>query len=224
MKILIFDSGPLINLAMNGLLYVLENLKKDFNGKFIITHPVKYEVFDRPVGIPRFELGAMQIQGLIEKGVLELPESLGISETDIKKETIELLDIANHFMQIKGEWVQLVSEAEISCLALSNQLSKKGMETMIAVDERTTRMLSESPRNLERVMSEKLHARVEIVAKEFNIFSNFKIIRSPEIVYAAYKKGLLGIEGKKALEAALYATKFKGSAISFEEINELKRL
>jgi hypothetical protein len=57
------------------------------------------------------------------------------------------------------------------------------------------------------------------------IFSKFKFIRSSELVYVAYKKGIINLgNNKKVLEALLYATKFKGSSISFEEINELKRL
>src|SRR3989344_5329454 len=36
MKYLIFDAGPLINFSMNGLLPMLEKLKKEFKGQFII--------------------------------------------------------------------------------------------------------------------------------------------------------------------------------------------
>jgi len=35
---------------------------------------------------------------------------------------------------------------------------------------------------------------------------------------------LTGLQGKKVLEALVYATKFKGAAISFDELNELKKL
>ena len=78
MKTLIFDSGPLINLSMNGFLYILEELKKSFNGKFLITEQVKYETLDRPLKIQIFELGALRIQDLLQKKVLELPSSLNI--------------------------------------------------------------------------------------------------------------------------------------------------
>jgi hypothetical protein len=40
----------------------------------------------------------------------------------------------------------------------------------------------------------------------------------------AYKKRLIEIRDKHALEALLYATKFKGCAISWEEIEQLKKL
>lgn len=224
MKALIFDSGTLINLSMNGLLYILEKLKLNFKGKFFITDQVKYEVIDRPIGIQRYELGALSIKNLLDTGILELPNKSNMSESLLKKETLEMMDIANHYIQANGQWIKLVSEAEISCLALSDQLTKQNIENLIAIDERTTRMLAEKPENLQQLMSNKLHQRVDVIAKNFKIFSKFRFIRSSEIVYAAYKKSLVSIKGPKVLEALLYATKFKGAAISFDEINMLKKL
>lgn len=224
MKVVIFDSGTLINLSMNGLLYVLEDLKKVFDGKFVITQSVKQETVDHPLTIQRFELGALQIQDLIDKKVLELPSSLGINEREMQTEVIRMKDLANHYLRMRGQWITIVSEAEISCLALSTQLMKEGMENMIAIDERTMRMLGENPQNLGKLMSEKLHQPVELVNHNFSAFAPYKFIRSAELVYVAYKKGLIPLKGKKVLEALLYATKFKGCAISFEEIEELKRL
>lgn len=223
-KVLILDSGTLINLSMNGLLDLLEKLRKSFGGKFLITREVKFEVVDHPMGISRFELGAMRAQKLIDDGVIELPSSLGISDEEIKKETAKLMDIANRSVEMSGRWIQIVSQAEISCLALSEELTKKGIDNLIAIDERTTRMLSESPRNFEKMMSEKMHHRVHVEESKLKPFEKFRFIRSSELVFVAYKKGLFNIQGKKALEALLYATKFKGAAISFEEIDELKRL
>ncbi|MEK6893205.1 MAG: hypothetical protein AABX07_03295 [Nanoarchaeota archaeon] len=224
MKAVIFDSGTLINLSMGGLLNILVSLKKNLDVKFIITRAVKYEVIDRPMGIMRFELGALRIQKLLNSKILEMPSSLGLNDDKIAQEGKKLEELANHFIQVRGKWVRLVSEAEISCLALSDELSKKGIENIIAIDERTTRTLCESPESLERIMSEKLHQKVTIAAENTDTFSKYKFIRSSELVYAAYKKGLIDLQGGKVLEALLYATKFNGAAISFEEINILKRL
>lgn len=224
MKALIFDSGALINLAMNGLLNILPDLKRNFNGKFLITKEVKYEVVDRPIGISRFELEALIIQDLIDSGVLEMPESLGLSSETISKETMDLMDIANHYLQINNRWLSIVSEGEMSCLALSTELTNHGIENIIAIDERTTRMLAEMPANLGKLMSEKFHTNIHLVARNFEIFSKYRFIRSSELLYVAYKKNIIKIKGKKVLEALLYATKFKGASISFEEIDILKKL
>ena len=223
MKVLIFDSGALINLSMNGLLYILEDLKKKFDGKFIVTSQVKYETVDRPIEIERFGLGAMMIQNLIDEGVLDNIGTLDLTEEQIKEGTKRLMDEANHAMKVKNDWVHLVEEGEMSCLAVSNILNERKIENIIAIDERTTRMLGENPGNLERIMSEKLHQRVQIVADNLDSFENVRFIRSSELVFVAYKKGIIKLEGKRVLEALLYATKYKGSSISFDEINVLKK-
>lgn len=224
MKALIFDSGTLINLSMNGLLDILERLKKGFDGKFLITQAVKYEIIDRPINVGRFELGALRLQALLNSNVLEMPASMNIPENLITQMTGTLMEKANHAIQVQGQWVTLVSEAEISCLALSSLLEKKGVTTLIAIDERTTRIMCEKPQTLEQLMSERLHQRARLMSADLQLFRNYRFIRSSELVYVAYKKGLLGLEGKKALEAALYATKYHGAAISFEEIDALKKL
>lgn len=223
MKALIFDSGPIINLSMNSLLYVLKELKKIFAGKFLITEAVKYEIVDRPLKIPRFELGALQIKELIDSNIIEFPSSLKIDSNEIKKETQNFMTQANNCTKVGDRLINIISEAETSCLALSQILTKQKIENIIAIDERTTRILTEKPQNLEKIMSDKLHTQV-IVSCDLNSFQNFKFIRSTELAYVAYKKGLLKINDQHALEAALYATKFKGSSVSYEEIRELKKL
>lgn len=224
MKTLIFDSGPLINLSMNGLLEILENLHKNLDIKFIITPQVKYETLDRPIKVQRFELGALKIKQLLEDKILELPESTNISQQDIDKKTKEIMNLANSVILFKNNPIEIISDAEASCLALSSILTKKGIENMIAIDERTTRTLAENPLALEELISNKIHQRVKLLKKDFSLFKNFKFIRSTELVYVAYKKGIIGIKDPRALEAMIYATKFKGAAISWDEINILKKL
>src|SRR3989344_8370853 len=132
MKALIFDSGTLINLSMNGLLYILEEFKKTSPEiKFLITHQVKQELIDRPVNVPRFELGALMIQGALDTKILELPESLQITDEQISQKTKELIETANHLIQYEGKWVNIVSDAEISCLALSQIITEINMQNLI---------------------------------------------------------------------------------------------
>ena len=68
MKSLVFDAGPVISLATNSLLFILEPLKKEFNGKFYITESVKSELVDRPFEIKKFKFEAIQVEKLIETG------------------------------------------------------------------------------------------------------------------------------------------------------------
>lgn len=224
MKALIFDSGTLINLSMNGLLYILEGLKDDSDIRFLITPSVKYEIIDRPINVPRFELGALRVKDLLEKGVLQLPDSLKISSKELDVKTKEFLEIANNLLKINGSPLKIVSEGEMSCLALSEILFSQNIENIIGVDERTTRTLCESPKDLSKMISARIHKKVEIASDNVNLFSKYEIVRSSEIILAAYKKGVIKIQGSKVLEALLYATKFKGSSISYEEINFLKKM
>ncbi|MBM3230463.1 hypothetical protein FJZ22_02295 [Candidatus Pacearchaeota archaeon] len=222
MKVCIFDSGVIINLAMNNLLYLFPILKK--KTKLVITPSVKREIIDRPLTIPRFALEALQVKELFDEGIIELPEGIGIQSATLEAETKKLMDKANHFVQTNGAWVPIVSEGEISCLALSKALTEKKIENIIAIDERTTRLLIEAPRNLERLMSDKLHKRITLAYQDLSVFSIFTCIRSSELVYVAYKQGILHPKNKQTLSAALYATKYKGASITFEEIEQLKKL
>ena len=73
-KAVIFDSGALISLSMNGLLDELQKLKGIFKGDFLITEQVKYEVIDKPINIKCFELEALKAQQLLDDKILEMAE------------------------------------------------------------------------------------------------------------------------------------------------------
>lgn len=223
MKLVIFDSGPLINFSINGFLPLLEKLKSRAQCRFIITQQVKREIYDRPVKIEQFELGALRIHRLIESRVLEMPESIGIASAFIDKQTQQLMMRANHSLTAESEPVPLVSDAEVSCLALAQELNKKGVRNIVAIDERTARMLVEKPANLAKIISQHVHQTVT-VREELKDLKNISIVRSSELIYVAYKLGLTELKDEKALEALLYATKFKGTSISWDEINQLKKL
>ena len=231
-RAIIFDSSTLISFAMNGILDILRDLKKVFNGSFLITQDVKKEVVDIPMTITRFKLEALKIQHLLDEGVLEI-----YNEEGIQKRTKEILNIANSMFEGKDKNIKLVSAGEISCLALSEILSEKKILNVVAIDERTTRMLVENPEKLGSFLEKKMHTKIiykksppgvlqgqKERGNNFEIFKKFKIIRSAELVYIAYKKKLVKMGNGKLLDALLWAVKFKGCSISGDEIREIKRL
>lgn len=224
MKIIIFDASTLITLAMNGLLEELKELKKIFNGKFIIPEDVKKEIIDKPLTIKRFELEALKLKSLLDNKILELPNSVGINESEILTRAKEITKIANSTFQGRGKNIKIIDTGEIACLALSRILDEKKIENIIAVDERTTRMLGEKPENLERLLQKKLHTDVRFNKENFKFFEGFRFIRSSELVYIMYKKGVTRLKNGMVLDALLYAVKFKGCAISDDEIREIKRI
>jgi len=220
-KVIVFDSGTLINFSMNGLLEVLRNLKKKFNGKFLITKNVEYEIIKRPSNINKYKLGALRLKSLIDEKVIEFPSVLGISEKQVNDRIKKYLDVANNAFYRGERAIHLVDGGEAACLALSSILSEKGIKNVISIDERTTRMIVEKPDNLKKLLERKLHTSIH-VKPIGNLFSGFVFIRSSELVYVAYKKGVIK-KDKNLLDAMLYAVKFRGCAISEEEIKEVEK-
>jgi len=222
---IIFDASTLISFSMNGLFEEVKKLKESFEGKFLITKEVKYEVIDRPINVKRFELEALRIKKLLDEGILEMPDSLGISEKEIADKKDKMLEIANNMFEGRGKNITIIHDGEASCLALSRILLDKKIPHLIAIDERTTRMLGEKPENLEKLLGKKMSTSVKLKKKDFKYFRGFRFIRSTELMYVAWKKGLIGLRnGKTVLDALLWALKFKGCAISGEEINEIKAI
>jgi len=222
-KFLIFDAGPIISLTMNGLLPILEKLKQNFDGEFVITPDVEKEVVDRPLKIKKYALEGVKVQNLVEKGVLVLSSKF-VANSALNKETKRILRVANSSFQDEkiGEKIKLIQDGEASILAFSN-LCK--CDNVIVIDERTTRMLTEAPEKLEHLMEKKLHTSIDANFNSLKELSKFKFIRSAELLYVAYKKDLIGLKKDKILlDALLYGVKFKGTAISSREIEKIKNL
>ncbi len=218
---LIFDSGPLINFASNGILPLLRKLKKEYNGDFLITKEVKREIIDYPETTKKYHLEAIQIKELFEEKIIKHADITEeqVDELRIKRE--EIMHIANTTFFANNKPIHLLDKGECATLALAYILKNP---CCIVVDERTTRMLCEAPENLRKLLQKKLHTKINSDKKNYEYFKEFGIIRSTELVYIAHKKNLIELKDPKAYEAMLYALKFKGCAISENEINEIKRL
>lgn len=224
-KAIIFDSSTLINFAINGLLQEFRELKKLFDGKFLITREIVGEIIDKPMKIKRFELEALKLQELITDKVLEMPSSIGIDESKISKLTNEIMNIANNTFFGQGNAMHIIDIGESSCLALSKLLNEKGIKNVMSVDERTMRLLVEKPENLMAIFQKKLHTDLKFKKENLKPFKEFRFIRSTELIFIAYKKGIVKLRNHgNVLDALLYAMKLNGCSISDEEINEMKRL
>ena len=226
MKSLIFDAGPVISLAMNNLLWVLEPLKKKFNGKFYLTEAVRKELVDRPLETKKFKFEAIQVEKLIENGVLDI-----IDNNFIREKTPGLLNTANEIFKAYNNYIKIVHYAEMSVIATSTTLSADA----IVIDEKTTRFLIENPKMIVEILKKTLHTPISINEnnlKEFNNTTrNINIIRSIELVTMAYEHGLLDNyvtklpdARKNLLESVLWGVKLNGCAVSKEEIEQLVRL
>ena len=221
MKCIIFDAGPLINFSMNGILPILRDLKKEFSGKFFITPTVKKETMDHPEKIKRFELEALQLEALFNEKIIELPELTKQQQKELERTTNEFMDIANSTYKARGKNLHLIDKGEAEVLALATILK---CPHVIAIDERTTRIKCENPENLRKLLEKKLKTKVQAKKENYTHFEGFKIIRSTELVYMANKKKLIKIKDPRAYKAMLYAVKYKGTSVSENEVEQMKRL
>ncbi len=230
MRALVFDTGSIISLVTNNLLWILPPLKKQFRGNFLISEAVKGEIIDHPLKTKKFKLEGLIIQDYLREGIFSLAKNKYST-----KKTDELLSLANSCFNTRNHPVKIVDRAEIETLMIV--IENKALAMVI--DERTLRLLIENPEKLQKVLESRLHTKMEInkqnVAKFKEITKDIKVIRSTELAYAAYKLDLLNkyITAKKTmdktlkkelLEGALWALKLKGCSISSEEINEVLRM
>lgn len=220
-KFLIFDAGPLISMTMAGLLDVLEKLKENFDGEFVITPTVKKEVVDRPLKIKKYALEGVKIQDLLDRKILRLSSDF-VSNSSLSKKRNEILKRINSaFISDENKKIELIHSGEAECLAFSKLC---GVKNLIVIDERTTRLVAEAPGKLENLMEKKLHTKIEVVGN-FDFVKDVKFVRSAELMFLAYKKNLFEMKKSKTLlGAVLYGLKFNGTAISSDEIEEMKRL
>jgi len=216
-KSLIFDAGPLINFAMNGSLDILEKLKKEFNGDFLITKEVKREIIDVPLTIKKFELEALQLKDLYDRGIIKLADITPEQVDELRRIRDNLINIANTTFKTRRNYIHLIDKGEAAVLALAKLIKSN----YIVVDERTTRILCENPENLKKLLEKKLHTSIEANRKNYLYFKGYKVLRSTELAYMAHKQNLFRIKDPRVLEAILYALKYRGCSISETEIYEI---
>ncbi len=228
MKSIIFDTGPIISIAINNLLWMIEDLKKQFKGEFYITPGVYSELFEKPFLLRRFKLEALQVIPHITNGTLKV-----ISSPQIKEDTLKLLDLANHAYKAQGNWIQIVQYAEVEAVttALAYQADA------VVIDERTMRQVIECPDMVAKHIALKTHTNVSMnhanIQEIQRHVKDLKVIRSVELLVIAYHMGLMGrymheevrkivpnLE-EEVLEGALWALKLNGCSVSEEEISKI---
>jgi hypothetical protein len=227
-KVIVFDTGPIITMAMTSLLHLLPRLKGAFGGDFLIPLAVKQELIDRPLSTRSHKLEAFQVYPYINDGTLQV-----IDTELLHKKTEELSAVANNIYWAQGQPIQVVHEGELESLAL---LLLIGGQTMV-VDERTMRYLIETPSKLLDRLEYKLHTKVTVnkadLAKFSEVVKNIRTIRSVELLTYAYESKLLSPEvtavksisknDAQYYEGMLWALKYAGCGVSEFEIDDMVR-
>ncbi len=221
-----FDTGPIISLAMNNLLWLVEPMRNHFGGEFYITPAVYRELIETPLKTKKFKFEAFQILKLINKGLIKVVDS-----PNVYKDTRKLIELANKIYKSRGNWIKIMHLGEVEAIAAAIHYNSDAF----VIDERTTRTLIEDPDRLHKTMKKKLHTQVTVdkanLAEFKSITKDIKMIRSTEMVTMAFELGLLNrylpnIKNarKQLLESVLWALKLNGAAISQNEIDEMVKL
>jgi hypothetical protein len=162
-------------------------------------------------------LESIRIKKLFNEGTIKVAEA----NTRL---TDEIIEVSNSIYSVKKQYIKLIHRGEAGALALARDINADGF----LIDERTMRMMIEDPEMLSSVLRSQTNQRVEINYKNLEVFRELippvKIIRSSEVAAVAYEKGVLGRNlgdnRKDAFLAVLYALKFSGCAISWDEIED----
>lgn len=215
--IAVFDTSSLISMSQSCLINSLKGLNNSGKHTFVIPESVYGEVVERPLNIKRFELNAVRVQKAVDEGWLKVMQL----NAPYRNLANQIADLANNMFFIKGMRIKLIQAGEIEALALLKQLNSN----LLIIDERTTRAIIESPEQLKRLIERRRNRKVnfkeENAIKLKKMFPALEIARSVDIVALAFERNLLGNElpqSKQALEAALYAVKYAGCAVSSNEI------
>ena len=223
---LVFDTGPVISLALNNLLSILPELKQHFHGAFLIPPSVKRELVDRPIESIRFKFEALQVLSAIEAGTFTVADP-----GPYHQQTMALLDTANQVFHSNGNPLLIIHYAEMEALATAVGMRAAAM----VVDERTTRMIVENPDKLQELLERKLSTRVTrdkgMLAKFQKMAASVKFLRSTELAVMAYELGLLDRyvlriphARRQLLQGMLWGLKLSGCGITPREIDTIVKL
>lgn len=220
---LVFDSSSIISISLNSLIPTLVELKKLSSINFIIPKSVKKEVVDNPMNSKKYKLEAIMLSSLIGSLFKTSPN------INVQKKALQLQELVNSIFIAHGKPLKIVDIGEMEGLATAIFL-----KAPYVVDERTTRLLVENPKNLHQILSRKFHTNVTLNKEKLHEFlkqtKEVQVLRSVEIMTIAFEKGLFknyqnkhipGNFKRQVLEAILWGLKLKGCSISTEEIHEI---
>jgi len=218
----VMDSSSLISISETCLMDVFGNLVEKTGADFFIPKTVEEESVLRPLKIKRFELNALRIKKAIQKKWIKVA---GVDSTT-RGEMNLIASIANNVFFSNEKAIKLIQAGEAEALALLKNLGAN----LLVVDERTTRMLIEKPMALKEFMERRQGIKIKVNEKNLGkfqeMFKGIAIVRSVELIALAFERGLVAGEieqTKQALEACLFALKYRGCAVSAKEILDFMR-
>jgi len=215
----VIDTGTMITLAGTCLMNVFREFVKTNHLELLISGTVAEESVWKPITNKRFALNAARIKYAMTKGIIKtIPVTNEIAHTQQK-----ILQLANNIFFTQSGPLSIIQAGEAEALAIAKLQNVK----MLFIDERTTRSMIEDPSRLKQVLERRQEEEVTMSQQNLNsfrsMFPELKMFRSVDIIAMAYEQNLFDHElahGRLELEAALYAAKFAGCAVSEKEIED----
>ncbi|MCX6800704.1 MAG: hypothetical protein NTZ73_00780 [Candidatus Diapherotrites archaeon] len=215
----VIDTGTMITLSSTCLMNVFREFIKANKIELLISKKVADESVWKPLENRRFELNAARIKKTMNEGIIKVMPMTA----ELENETNKIIKLANNIFNSKSESITILQYGESEALAIARLHGAKA----VFVDERTTRSLIENPSRLKQVLERRQNRKISVNYSNLEafrkMFDGIKMFRSVDIIALAYEQGLFDGElehGKLELEAALYATKYAGCAVSEREIIE----
>ena len=219
MKKAVIDSGTMITLSSTCLMNIFKSFVQHNKIDLMVSNTVASESVWKPIVNKRFALNAARIKHAFNDKIVNVVESTA----EVRKIEGEILALANTCFSTSFGPTKIIQQGEAEALALAKVYGAKAL----FVDERTTRSLIENPSRLKQTLEKRQQTRIVADQQKIqdfrNLFSGLKIFRSVDIIAFAYEQDLFDHEldhGKLELEAALYAAKYAGCAVSEREISE----
>lgn len=219
MNSIVLDSSSIISISEKCFIKSFAGLSR--KAELVIPKKVEFESIIKPIGIKEFELNALRIKMALKeqwlKSIQLTPEFLRLA--------VKIKDTANNCFLVDQKPFVLIQDGEAETLALMKQINA----SILVIDERNTRMLIEDINGLKVYLEHKI-GKITVNEKSAlelrQLISGIKVCRSVELIAFAFEQGFLDEElekSKESLEAALYAVKFSGCAVSEQEIQEYLR-
>jgi hypothetical protein len=215
----VIDSGTMITFSSTCLMNVFRNFVIHNKIKLLVSNDISNESVWKPISNKRFSLNAARIKHLFNQNMVDVINS----NNEIRSLENKILNLSNNCFYSDSGPITIIQRGEAEALALSIIFGARAL----FIDERTTRSLIENPLRLKQVLEKRQKRKVFPKQKNISefrkMFSHLKVFRSIDVIALAYEQNLFDNEldhGKLELEAALYATKFAGCAVSEKEIIE----